>query len=361
MYQYFSPTGLKKNENVTNSSRLILLEAEKHGIEWKIIPGTQVITLTYKGVEKSYYHQIPSSTTAVAKYICNNKSYTSNILHQAGIKVPKGYRITKKSTQQEIKEVFDSLQKPVVIKPSNGTWGENITLNITTLEECHQALKAALNHTNASGSTAIMEESFSGEEYRILATRDKVVGILKRIPANVIGNGKDTIKQLIKIKNQEPIRGKKGGTKSHLKIRISKKLRNYLSDQNLSLESVPTKNETVFLRRVSNVSQGGDTIDFTDEAHPSVIEIALKAIRSVPGLSFTGIDFMTKDITKQQTNDSYVIIEINDSPGFDIHDYPYKGKNRHAAQEFLYLMFPELRYSTAIQSNSTDFACGFCK
>jgi len=54
---------------------------------------------------------------------------------------------------------------------------------------------------------------------------------------------------------------------------------------------------------------------------------------------------MTKDISKKQTKDSYVIIEINDTPGFDIHDYPYKGKNRHAAREFLYLIFPELRPS----------------
>lgn len=96
------------------------------------------------------------------------------------------------------------------------------------------------------------------------------------------------------------------------------------------------------MRKVSNVSQGGDAIDFTDQAHPSVIEIALKTIRAIPRLSFTGMDFMTKDITKPQTKDSYVIIEINDSPGFDIHDNPYQGKNRHAAREFLYLMFPEL-------------------
>ena len=348
IYQYFSPTGLKKNKNVSNSSRLILQEAEKHGINWNIIPGTQVVTLTYNGVEKSYYHQIPSSTTAVAKYICNNKQYTSNILHRAGIKVPKGYQVTKESSKGDIKEIFETLQKPIVVKPNNGAWGENITLNIHTLEECHQALLSALNYNDQDNSsmeisTAIIEESFSGDEYRILATRDKVIGVLKRIPANVTGDGKKSIIQLIKIKNQEPIRGKKGGTQSHIKIRINEKLKKYLAEQNLNLKSVPAKDETVFLRRVSNVSQGGDAIDFTDKVHPSVIEIALKTIRAIPGLSFVGMDFMSKDITKQQTTDSYVIIEINESPGFDIHDYPYQGKNRHAAREFLYLMFPELR------------------
>ena len=75
IYKYYSPTGLKKNKNLSNSSRLVIEEAEKHGIVWKIIPGTQIVTLTYRGIERSYYHQIPSSTTALAKYACNNKGY----------------------------------------------------------------------------------------------------------------------------------------------------------------------------------------------------------------------------------------------------------------------------------------------
>jgi len=52
---------------------------------------------------------------------------------------------------------------------------------------------------------------------------------------------------------------------------------------------------------------------------------------------------ISKDITKKQKKGTYIIIEINDSPGFDIHDYPYEGKNRHTAREFLFLMYPELQ------------------
>ena len=87
VYTYFSPKGLMVSKNLSNSSRLVIVEAEKHGVKWKIIPGTQIVTLTYKGIERSYYHQLPSSTTAIAKYACNNKKITSNLLQQAGIKV----------------------------------------------------------------------------------------------------------------------------------------------------------------------------------------------------------------------------------------------------------------------------------
>lgn len=346
IYEFYSPQGLKKNKNVSNSSRLVLEEAEKHGVEWDIIPGTQIIILTYKGKTQTYYHQVPASTTALAKYSCNNKRITSNLLTHAGVSVPKGYRIKQTSSEKYLRSAFDSLSKPLVVKPSNGTWGENITVNVNTFLEFTQAVDLAFSYTGNKTATAIVEEMFKGEEYRILATQEKVIGILNRRPASVLGNGVDTIKRLIKEKNKNPIRGKKEGTTSHLKIRMDERLKKVLEEKNLTLHSIPPEGERVFLRNVSNISQGGDAIDYTDLVDPSVNQIALKAMRALPGLSFAGIDMLSTDITKPQTKHSYVIIEINDSPGFDIHDYPYEGKNRHAAREFLYLMFPELKNKT---------------
>ena len=343
IYKYFSTEGLKKSKSVTNSSRLIIREAERYGVDWKIIPGTQIVTLTYKGQEKSYYHQIPSATTALAVYACNNKKITSNLLQQAGISVPRGFRVRKDSSNEYLTDVYDNLNKPLVVKPTDGTWGENISVNITTHDQYFEAVDLAFAYSIKKKRGVIVEEMFDGIEYRVLCTRNKVIGVLKRVPANVIGNGKDTISKLIKLKNQEEIRGTKGSDKSHLKIIKDKKLKNYLTEQGMDLDTVLAKDQKVFLRKVSNISQGGSAYDYTDKVHPSVKEISLKAINTIPGLAFAGIDFMSSDITKQQTKDNYVIIEINDSPGFDIHDIPYEGKNRHAAREFLFLIFPELR------------------
>jgi glutamate--cysteine ligase len=343
IYEYYSPKGLKKSKNITNSSRLVIKEAEKFGIKWSIEPGTQIVTLTYKGQEQSYYHQVPSSTTALAKYACNHKKVTSNLLRQAGVCVPHGYRVRRDQNQDYFLEVFSSLSKPLVVKPTNGYWGENITVGIIDEKEYLDAIELAFSYSVKKNTGAIVEEMFPGQEYRILLTREKVIGVLKRIPANVIGNGQDSISKLVKQKNKEEIRGVKGGEKSHLKIRIDKKMKAFLNEQRLSIGSILPPGEKIFLRRVSNISQGGEAIDFTDKVHPSVREIALKAIGSIPGLSFAGVDFMSLDITKKQSDNSYVIIEINDSPGFDIHDYPYEGENRHTAREFLFLLFPDLK------------------
>lgn len=343
IYQLYTPNGVEKNKNISNSSRLVLKEAEKLGMTWKIIPCTQIIELDYKGKKRTYYHQVPATTSALAKYACNNKKVTSNLLLAAGISVPKGFRIKEGSSEEYLRSVYESLQKPLVVKPGNGSWGENITVNVTNFKDYLEAVKYAFSYTGKKREVIIVEEMFEGNEYRILATREKVIGVLYRRQASIVGNGRDTIKKLIKLKNEEPIRSAPKGSTSHLKIRMDERMLKLLQSNNMDFSYVPKDGESVFLRRVSNITQGGDAIDFTDKIHPSVRKIALQAINAIPGLSFAGIDFLTTDITKKQTKDSYVIIEINDSPGFDIHDYPYEGKRRNAAREFIYLMFPELK------------------
>ena len=341
MYQFFTPDGFRLNKRVSNSSRLVLVEAEKYGVKWEIIPGTQIVSLNYQGKTTSFFHQVPATTTALAKYACTFKKITSNLLHTAGVQVPQGFRIKKDYSESYLKEVYETLKKPLVVKPSNGYFGDNITVGINKYEDYKKALDLALSYSPQK-AIAIVEEMFEGKEYRIIATQEKVLGILHRVPANITGDGKHTVAELIAKKNQEPIRAE-DGTKSHLKIKIDKDLKANIAEQNIELETVIEKGKQIFLRKVSNVSKGGEAIDCTDLAHPSVHEIATKAVKAIPGLSFAGLDFITTDISSPQNDNSYVIIEVNDSPGFDIHDYPYEGKNRHVAREFLFLHFPELR------------------
>lgn len=183
---------------------------------------------------------------------------------------------------------------------------------------------------------------FTGTEFRVLTNREKVLAVLKRVPANIVGDGESNIQKLIKQKNKHPSRQPDTVGPSHLPIRIDKKLKQNLEEQGLDLRSVPNKGAQIFLRKVSNISRGGDGIDVTDTVHPSVKDIALKTIRAIPGLEFAGIDFMTTDVTAEQNNSTYIIVEINSSPGFDIHDMPYTGKNRQTAAAFLRLLFPNL-------------------
>ena len=54
---------------------------------------------------------------------------------------------------------------------------------------------------------------------------------------------------------------------------------------------------------------------------------------SLPNLPFAEIDFMTKDLTAEQTPNIYSIVEVNANPMIDIHWQPYEGISRNVALE----------------------------
>lgn len=343
-YSRFTPSGLKKANDIASSTRLVLKEAEKLGISWETIPDTDIIKLQLGSKIHFFYWQVPAHVKAVGLFACNKIS-TKSFLKIGGISTAKGFAIYKNDSLKYQEEVFNSLNKPLVVKPTHGSHGDDVFIGINKLDKYQKIIRQILVKTIGKKKGVLVEKMFqNAKEFRVLVTRKKVIGITHRQAANVIGDGKVNVKQLIEQKNADPRRGDEWSDGlALLKIKIDKFLKNYLTEQNKSLNYIPSKNEQVFLRKVSNLSQGGDSFGFTDKAHQSVKDISLKAINAIPELTFAGIDFMTKDISKKQNPDDYIIVEVNGSPGFDMHDYPYQGKNRHATREFLNLIFPELR------------------
>lgn len=114
----------------------------------------------------------------------------------------------------------------------------------------------------------------------------------------------------------------------------------FLKDQNKDFNYIPKKDEIIYLRENSNISTGGDSIDFTDDIDNSYKEIALKAAKSV-NAKITGVDMVISNITERAKENNYGIIEINFNPAIHIHSYPYKGTNRNVARKVLNLLFKE--------------------
>lgn len=338
-YQRISPTGTQPTTDVSLGTLLIHHEAKRLGIKSNMNLLTQIHTLKFQDQIKYYYNQKPSIVKIHAEYICKNKPVTKEFLRQNNISIPKGYILTNKDPQSYWSQVYNSLQKPIIIKPTNGSKAKNVFTDITNKKEY---IAIITKFRKIEQTDLLVEEMFKAPEYRILATNKKILGIIKRIPANITGNGKSTIKQLIEKKNAQPIRNNPNSP--YKKIKINQKVTNFLKDQNLNLQTILSPNQQVFLlpQTAVSIDNGGDTIDVTDLAHPSIKKIAIQAIKSIPGLSYTGIDLLTKDITKQQTSSSYSILELNTNPRISWQEFPSVGKRRYIAYEVLKLMFPQL-------------------
>ncbi len=334
--------GITTQELIPLSTRLILEQADELGVSWNAIPNTKIIKLEYNGKVKYFRWQISSETSFIGFHACLDKGETKALLEQAGVSTPRGCKLDAHDTEEFRRQVFESLTKPLVVKPSHGLQGESIFMDISKYEAYKTAVKKCLEYTKEEDSGVIVEELFQGREYRILATREKVLAVMYREPANVVGDGTSTVDQLLTEKNSDPRRGKDLQYALFI-IEKDDDLMDVLHHQELSLESVPTADQKVYLRRVSNIMRGGDSIDVTDDVHPTVKEFVVKAVNAVPELDFVGVDFMTKDISQPQTADSYRIIEMNSSPGLCIHEFPFKGKKRFTDREFLFCSFPELK------------------
>ena len=117
----------------------------------------------------------------------------------------------------------------------------------------------------------------------------------------------------------------------------------YMKKNNISMEDIPKENQKVYLRHNSNVAKGGLCIDFTDKIHSSVIENCKKILDIFSGLSYVGIDYMSKDITANQTADMYNIVEVNTVPGIHMHMRPSEGEPRNVAKYMVDMIFPETK------------------
>lgn len=259
----------------------------------------------------------------VSVLMMENKVVTKKVLERAGISVPGGYEYTSPEAGMADYRMYAG--KPVVIKPKSTNFGLGITILKHNYDETDfkAALQIAFEHDN----TVLIEKFIPGREFRIFIINDEVVGILHRVPANVTGDGVLNIGQLIDRKNEDPLRGK--GYRTPLeKIRKGREEEVFLKQQGMDFNTVPKEGEVVYLRENSNISTGGDSIDFTDDIDDSYKAIAVEAAKAL-NVKITGLDMMIQDIHAPATPDNYAIIEMNFNPAIHIHCYPFKGKNRH--------------------------------
>jgi cyanophycin synthetase len=103
-----------------------------------------------------------------------------------------------------------------------------------------------------------------------------------------------------------------------LPVLLDDKAAAVLAEQQLDAGSVPAAEQICFLRRNSNVSEGGTAEDMTDRIHPDNLSMAERAARVV-GLDLCGVDFLTTDIGRSWRENVGAICEVNDNPGFGLH------------------------------------------
>ena len=322
----------KGYEDMELSTQILLKEAVKRGITIELLDRADNFVALKKYGETEYVKQATKTTkdNYISVLLMENKVVTKKILKDKGINVPMGgewYQL-----EDALCHLSDLKNKPIVIKPKSTNFGKGISIfpEGTKEEDLESAFKEAFKHDN----TVLIEEFIKGKEYRFLVIGEEVVGILHRVPANVVGDGVHTIKELVSLKNQDPLRGK-GYRRPLEKIHLDETARLFLKAQGLDFESIPEEGRCIYLRENSNISTGGDSIDYTDLICDHFKQLAVEASHAV-GAKICGVDMMIENVADSKS--SYAVIELNFNPAIHIHSYPYKGKERNIAHKILKLL-----------------------
>jgi cyanophycin synthetase len=318
------------------STRSIVEAAERRGIPWLRIGQDSFVQLGYGKNRRFVQAAMSERTSAISVEAAGDKEFTKLLLRRASIPVPRGEVV---ETEEDAVEALDRIGVPVVVKPLDGRQGLGVSLNISTPEQVKQAFAAARKFSDK----VLVEELFVGRNYRALVVGGRMVAASERTPAQVVGDGRRTIAELIGAANEDPARGE-GHEKPLTQIKIDEVMTAYLSKAGMSLSHVPPDGETVFLRESINLSTGGTARDVTDIAHPEVVAMCERAARVV-GLDICGVDLVLRDIAAPVERSGAGkpgggIIELNAAPGLRMHLYPSEGKPRDAGAAIIEMLYP---------------------
>ena len=264
-----------------------------------------------------------SVQSAIGREIARDKALTKAVLARAGLPVAPGVVLRCEDDLQRLVE----LEPPWVLKPLDGTHGQDVVIGVATMEEA-AAIFAERRRP------LLCEAVLHGREYRVVCVGFQVVAAALRKPAFVVGDGRRSVAELVDEKNREPHR-RPGHHGDRTRIDVDAEVLAELARQHLDPGSIVPAGEEVLLRRRANLSQGGEAYDATDEVCPENRALFARVAEAVD-LAVVGIDVMADSLGEPLAGQPAAgIIDVNARPGLRMHHAPSGGQPRNVARAIL--------------------------
>lgn len=275
----------------------IVDEARARGIGVRVLDTSGVFELSHEGRTILCAGTLPELTSERTCQLCMDKVLTSRYLEENGISVPP--QQVAGNLEKDI--AFLHEHGAVVVKPGVGGQGKGVSVDVRTEEE----LVKAIEHASALGRHVVIEKLWPGGDLRIMVTNYEVVTAVVRELPEVAGDGKATILDLIKQRNDQNTN----------KVPLDSETERCLKVQGLGYDSVLQPGQLVEVRKNANGVTGSIDRDVTAELHPELIGAAEKIARLL-GNPMLGLDFNVKSPSLPD----YAVIEANLSPGLGVPD-----------------------------------------
>ncbi|SDD34880.1 GNAT-family acetyltransferase TIGR03103 [Geodermatophilus telluris] len=304
-------------------ARIIADEALRRGIRVEVTDvESGEMRLSVGGRRVLTRESLSEFTTAVAMSRCDDKRVTRRIVEAAGVRVPRGVSAPEDDLGPARRLLAECGE--VVVKPARGEQGKGITVGVTDDGELERAVAAA----RLFCPDVLVEELVAGEDLRVVVIDHEVVAAAVRRPAEVVGDGRRTVTDLVR----ETSRRRERATGGESRIPLDDVTADVVRAAGHGMDDVLPEGRRLRVRRTANLHTGGTIEDVTDRLHPAVGQAAVRASRAI-GIPVTGIDFLLPDVEGPDA----VFVEANERPGLANHE------PQPTAARFVDLLFPETR------------------
>ena len=313
------------------STGSIVEEAVARDIPWIRLGTNSLVQLGYGINQMRFQATITCKTSSIAVDIACDKEQTKRMLNMASIPVADGDICVD---EEDLEDTIKKIGYPIVLKPLDGNHGKGASINVRTWEDAVEGLAYAKKYSRR----VIVEKFITGFDFRVLIIDNRLVAAAKRVPAHVVGDGKNTIQELIDIINKDPRRGY-GHENVLTEIEIDRDSEDLLEKYGYTVDTIPKNEEIVYLKSTANLSTGGTSVDVTDMMHPENIFLC-ERISRVIGLDICGVDIMAENLTQPLKENGGCILEVNAAPGFRMHLAPSEGLPRNVAAPVIDMLYP---------------------
>lgn len=241
-----------------------------------------------------------------------DKPLVASRLAEAGVAVPEQISFSRREVGKALARVRRETGR-WVLKPRAGDSGVGVTCGIERPGDLARAFVAAA----PLGSSLVLERQTVGSVYRFLVLDGEVLGVVRRDPSSVEGDGVSTVRDLLRKENHARVDA--AGSRGNQLLQPDHDCLLALRSQHLNLAAVPPAGARHPVKHSNGDGGRPDTHSIPlSSVSEEVIADATRAVAAV-GLRLAGVDVVTPDLSKGLAAAGGAIVDVNAPPGLHYH------------------------------------------
>lgn len=284
--------------------------AEEVGAEVNVV--TETLLELRLGPSRAYVsRQTTPLADPISSELADDKALAYRIFSDLGLPVPRR-SLVNASNPIDAAAFAREVGPPVLVKPARGFGGAGIVGHIYTDAQLGRALRQA----GRISREVFVEQQAKGDSYRLLVLDGETIGVLRRGPPTVTGDGTSTIADLLYREEQRRLASHGPGRLKALAIDLDTVFT--LAHSGFRPASVLPAGESVVFKTATNYNGPGQTQTLRPP-YPEPLTDAARQAAAAVGARLAGVDIVTGDPTRPLEDVGGVVLEVNARPALSHH------------------------------------------